>query len=256
MLICAVFSVVKSLYLLPATVGPAAENMAVDWLLLEAFPQPEAVRMRFYSWARPSFTFGYGQKWAAVRAACPDAVDLIRRPTGGGLVDHRADWTYALVLPPAHPLAQAQACESYRAVHEELAEALGEVGVGCTLQGADAKLQVAGCKLQVPDTRASGGLAVCFERAERFDIVRLDDGKKIAGAAQKRTRRGLLFQGSVNREAVGEFRDWGKLAGVFALRLGGRLGVTPQEHKDAPWPATLPTETTARFASQEWNQKR
>ncbi len=230
--------------------------MAADWLLLEMFPRPEAARMRFYGWARPSFTFGYGQKWAAVRAACPPGMDLIRRPTGGGLVDHRADWTYALVLPPAHPLAQVRACDSYRAVHEALEEALRESGVGCQLQGANAKLQVAGCRLQVASQRINGSLAVCFERAETFDVVRSDDGRKIAGAAQKRTRRGLLFQGSVNRDAAGELRDWVKLADIFAKRLGVRLGATPQKYDAEPWPAALLAETTARFAAKEWNQKR
>jgi lipoate-protein ligase A len=249
MLIPSMSSVAQSLYLLPASVGSAAENMAVDWLLLESFPQPEAARLRFYGWARAASTFGYGQKWSAVRTADSRAGDLIRRPTGGGWVNHRADWTYALVLPAAHPLAQARACESYRAVHEALAEALAGVGVHC-------KLQVAGCQAQVAGDQASGGLAVCFQKAELFDVVRSDDGRKIAGAAQKRMRRGLLFQGSLDRCAIPAVQDWKRLAAIFAQGLGTMLGATPQEYKDAPWPAALLAETTARFAAKDWNQKR
>jgi lipoate-protein ligase A len=235
-------------FVLSPQVDAAAENMAADWLLLESFPEPQAARLRFYGWARPSFTFGYGQKWRAVRAVCPDEGDLIRRPTGGGLVDHRTDWTYALVLPPVHPLALARACESYRAIHEALAGALREMGVSCRLQPEDCG--------QPASQPARETLAICFQQAETFDVVRTDDGRKIAGAAQKRTRHGLLFQGSVNRAAARELKDGGKLAEVFAQRLGARLGAMPHSYKNAPWAASLAAETTARFQAKEWNEKR
>jgi len=224
--------------------------MARDWLLLEAFPEPETARLRFYDWSEPAFTFGYGQKWQAVKGAGLGAGEFIRRPTGGGLVDHRADWTYALVLPPGHPLAAARACESYRMVHEALAEALRSIGL-------DGRLQDEACQSAIVGGASSRKLvAACFEQAERFDIVREDDGRKIAGAAQKRTKRGLLFQGSVDRRAVGELKNWGKLAESFAQKLGVMLGARPKHYSEKPWAAAMVAETTARFAAKEWNEKR
>jgi len=236
-------SVVQKIYLLPTVKASATENMAADWLLLEAFPEPLSARLRFYGWSRPAFTFGYGQKWIAARAASEPPADLIRRPTGGGLVDHRGDWTYALALPAAHPLAQIRAGASYQTVHDALAESLNAAGVGCQLQITVGPL-------------ATGNLSVCFQQAERFDVVRADDGKKIAGAAQKRTRRGLLWQGSVARRAAAEVDDWEKLGESFARRLAAVLNSKFENWKELNWAGDALAETTARFASQAWNEKR
>ncbi|MGH8021640.1 MAG: lipoyl protein ligase domain-containing protein, partial [Opitutaceae bacterium] len=97
-----------SLHLLPARSAVAAENMAIDFLLLKRYPHEDAARLRHYGWRRPAFTFGYSQKIEFVRERLPHGeageLDLARRPSGGGLVDHREDWTYALVLPRGLPL--------------------------------------------------------------------------------------------------------------------------------------------------------
>ena len=112
------------LHILPVRTGAAAENMALDFLLLQRYPAPAAPRFRHYEWRRPAFTFGYSQKIGFVRANLPpcETFDLCRRPTGGGIVDHRYDWTYTLVLPRGHALYDERAAQSYRIVHECLAD--------------------------------------------------------------------------------------------------------------------------------------
>ena len=124
------------LHILPERTGGAAENMAVDFLLLQRYPESAAARFRHYAWRSPAFTFGYSQKIAFVRAQLPGGVglDLCRRPSGGGLVDHREDWTYTLVLPRGHPLEAERAGVSYRTVHACLAEALHLQGAAAVLQ--------------------------------------------------------------------------------------------------------------------------
>ena len=122
---------IDPMHVLPVRTGGAAENMAVDFLLLQRYPLPEAARFRHYQWRAPAFTFGYSQKISWVRSQLPpgEAFDLCRRPTGGGIVDHRDDWTYALVIPRGHALEEMRATQSYRVVHESLAEALRGQGV-------------------------------------------------------------------------------------------------------------------------------
>src|SRR3954469_1809666 len=117
--------------LLPTRSGGAAENMAHDFLLLQRYPREAVARFRHYGWRGPAFTFGYAQKIAIVRGLLPreGPFDLCRRPTGGGIVDHRDDWTYALVIPRGHPLEEIRATTSYREVHEALAAALRTQGV-------------------------------------------------------------------------------------------------------------------------------
>ena len=158
--------------------SPAAFNMAFDEALLEAAPTLDNPVLRFYSWTERAASFGYFQKYSEVERMTL-LRPLIRRPTGGGLVPHDADWTYSLVFPPTDPWYSLKAVESYRRVHEWIQAAFTKLGVATEL--------AAGCR------KASPGQ--CFAGHEKFDV--LWEGRKIAGAAQRRTRNGLLIQGSV-----------------------------------------------------------
>jgi lipoate-protein ligase A len=238
-----VSTVAHPLWLLPYRVDTAAENMALDWLMLENFPEPESVRLRFYGWTKPAFTFGYGQKWAEARAASETTTELIRRPTGGGLVDHRHDWTYALVIPASHPLAQARACDSYRVVHEALSAALNTMGVKNHLQPT------------CPPS-AKKNFSICFRQPERFDLVRTDTGQKIAGAAQKRTRTDMLLQGTVDKHLTKEVADWEKFGHGFVQHLALKIDLRCTPLPPLTQLENLRTETTLRFASEAWNQRR
>jgi lipoate-protein ligase A len=233
--------------LLPTRHAGAAENMAVDFLMLRRYPRPTHARFRHYGWHRPAFTFGYGQRLAEVRALLPadeGPYELCRRATGGGLVDHREDWTYALVVPRAHALYDLRAVESYRAVHAALAEALCAMGCAAELKTR--------CE---PDAACATTAGACFRRAELYDVVRADTGAKLAGAAQKRTKDGLLFQGSLWLPAAGAL-DGEALEERFAGTLAAALGAEPQP---CGWPDFSEDEVTAlvdQYASAEWTEHR
>ena len=239
------------LHLLPTRTGGAAENMAIDFLLLQRYPAEAAARFRHYGWRGPAFTFGYSQKIAFIRTQLPEGpVDLCRRASGGGLVDHRDDWTYTLVIPRGHALEAERATLSYRIVHDCMAQAL-------VLQGVPAELQV-----RPPEPAPEAGadpalsLGVCFQRAEVHDIVNAQTGEKIAGAAQKRNKRGLLFQGSLWRPSVGAGVDWDRFQEDFAAKLAAALAATP---RPTPWPELDEDEVSAlteRYASSEWVEQR
>lgn len=240
-----------NLEILPTRTGGAAENMAIDFLLLQRYPRATAPRFRHYGWRMPAFTFGYAQKVAFVReqlaAIAGEAVlDLCRRPTGGGLVDHRDDWTYALVIPRGHPLEERPATQSYRVIHEALAEALRAQDVEAVTK-------------QVVDESepTTAGTGVCFQRAEIHDVVHAATGAKIAGAAQKRNKHGLLFQGSLWRPAVGGAPiDWDQFEADFVAQLAAALEVPAEP---TPWPELDEDEVsglTEQYASPEWNAYR
>ena len=158
--------------------GPAAFNMALDEALLEAAARLSRPVLRFYGWTEPAASFGYFQKIADVERATA-LRPLIRRPTGGGLVPHDADWTYSLTFPPTHPWHALSAWDSYRRVHEWVRDAFTAMGVPAEL---------ATCCRET-------GPGQCFVGWEKFDV--LWQGRKIAGAAQRRNRSGLLIQGSI-----------------------------------------------------------
>ncbi len=258
------------LEILPTRIAGAAENMAVDFLLLQRYPAARAAnpRLRHYGWHRPAFTFGYSQKIAFVRAALAATeppFELCRRATGGGIVDHRDDWTYALVIPRGHPLEERPATQSYREIHEALAAALRAQGVDAvTKPCAD---EQAACATESPvqpgkrgATAEAGPAGVCFQRAEIYDVVSGRDGTKIAGAAQKRNKHGLLFQGSIRQPAAAAAGDaaldWDRFADDFAAQLATALEV---EAQPAPWPELDDDEVSAltdQYASPEWLEHR
>jgi lipoyl(octanoyl) transferase len=247
------------LHVLPVRTGAAAENMALDFLLLQRYPVA-APRFRHYDWRRPAFTFGYSQKIEFVRANLPsgETLDLCRRPTGGGIVDHRNDWTYTLVLPRGHALYDERAAQSYRIVHECLAGALVALG-----QPAAVKMECDPCEVE-PALRAGlnlrgaqvpPGEGICFQRAELYDVVNTSTGLKIAGAAQKRNKHGLLFQGSVEKAAVGPVA-WDEFSSRFSSVLARALGAEPEE---TPWPELNEDEVSGlieQYSSPEWVEYR
>ena len=160
--------------------GPGAANldMALDEALLEFASQLGKPVSRFYGWTERAASFGYSQKYGEV-ARLTVLRPLVRRPTGGGLVPHEADWTYSLVFPPGHWWYASRATESYERVHEWIRDAFARLNLTTELSPGRRK-ELAG---------------QCFVGAERFDV--LWRGRKIAGAAQRRNRHGLLIQGSV-----------------------------------------------------------
>ena len=156
----------------------SALNMALDEALLEHVSRLDRPVLRFYGWTEPAATFGYFQKFAEVEAAT-QLRPLLRRPTGGGLVPHDADWTYSFAVPPNHEWHSLKAEASYRRIHDWLRLAFAELKIETALAPC--------CKKTRPGQ--------CFAGHEKFDL--LWRSKKIAGAAQRRNRLGLLVQGSI-----------------------------------------------------------
>jgi lipoyl(octanoyl) transferase len=163
-------------------------NMALDEALLQLAPKLGRPVLRFYGWLEPAATFGYSQRYAEMEqlTVCRP---LLRRPTGGGLVPHEADWTYSLVFPAGHFWHGLKAVESYRRAHEWIRDAFAKMNVAASLSASSQK--------EMPGQ--------CFIGAEKDDV--LWHGRKIAGAAQRRTRGGLLIQGSVQPPPIGLERD-------------------------------------------------
>ena len=218
--------------------GPcdAAFNMALDEALLENAARLGKPVLRFYGWTEPAATFGYFQKFAEV-AAATKLRPLIRRPTGGGIVPHDADWTYSAVFPPGHEWHSLKAEESYRRIHDWLRLAFAELKVKTELAPC--------CKKTLPGQ--------CFAGHEKFDL--LWRGKKIAGAAQRRNKMGLLIQGSVQPPPSSRSRaDWQNAVRSVA-----------EEHFSATWTDFAPDEelqkhagklAQEKFSQSCYNQKR
>jgi lipoate-protein ligase A len=177
-------------YLLQSGPGAPAFNMALDEALLHDAPRLGRPVLRFYGWTEPAASFGYFQRYADIERLT-SLRPLVRRPTGGGLVPHDADWTYSLVFPPTHYWYALSATDSYRRVHEWIRAAFSRLGLLAELAPA--------CSKSIPGQ--------CFQGHEMYDL--LYGSAKLAGAAQRRTRDGLLIQGSIQPRSLSLARaDW------------------------------------------------
>lgn len=200
----------------------AALNMAVDEALLERAVAPI---LRFYRWGRPSLSFGYFGCYAEVEIQASQR-EIVRRWTGGGIVPHGTDLTYSIVIPASRPWFARSSVEIYGAVHEALLTALEVNGVVATLANA-------------ADPRIS---EACFANAVRADVI--SNGQKIAGAAHRRTRAGLLHQGSIQRSDLpSRFRD--DFARVLCERFE-RKTLSPEVLERAT------TIAEAKYGTSEW----
>jgi lipoate-protein ligase A len=166
----------------------AAINMAIDEALLEAATIPS---IRFYRWKSPALSFGYFGKFADV-ANYASTRDLVRRWTGGGIVFHGDDLTYSIVIPASDPIFGESSMSIYENVHRALCNVLIATGQ---------RPLVAGGVDPGAGVSAAGYNGHCFASPVRADVV--VSGRKVAGAAQRRTRAGLLQQGSIQHVNLG-----------------------------------------------------
>ena len=170
---------------------PPQENMDIDAdLLKNASLLGGKPLIRFYGWDRPSVTIGYVQKEEIVPDR--DKYIVVKRPTGGGVVYHDRDFTYTVVVPAEHWIAQLDRVESYRVIHKAIVRAFASFGLKGLLVNTD----------QPKSDRAT---MKCFTTPTKYDVLcDLRNGKtaKFAGSAQRRTRNGILHQGSIILDAA------------------------------------------------------
>lgn len=149
----------------------AAMNMAIDEALLQSAVRPT---LRFFCWLRPALSFGYFGSFADVAHQGGDR-DVVRRWTGGGIVLHGDDLTYSVVVPGRLTISSNAV---YSHIHGAIRMALPrDMNIVLAAEAAP-KLSEA-----------------CFANPVEADVM--FEGRKIAGAAQRRTRTGLLHQGSI-----------------------------------------------------------
>ncbi len=204
---------------------PAPLNMAIDEALLRQAAQPT---LRIYRWSEPSVSCGYFGKLRAAQEVAAGRM-LVRRWTGGGIVEHSGDLTYTLIVPRGDPFYRNPAGESYRLIHAEIARLLAREGVAADLVAAE----------NAPASSA------CFVSPVQYDVV--VNAAKIAGAAQRRTRWGLLHQGSIQMKAwPADLRE--KLAPAFGVRTVP-IGLTTEIVQ------TASALVAAKYGSAAWTEK-
>jgi len=186
--------------------------MAVDEAVLLGYTlesSSEPPTLRLYGWDPPALSLGRGQESSSshdpvyLRA---EAIDLVRRPTGGRAVLHEWERTYAVIGSLRHPPFDGGVHDVYRRIADALLVALRRVG----LEPATAARPRGGVSPRDP-----GMGPACFEAPSVHEIV--VGGRKLVGSAQLRRRGAFLQHGSILLDSSAE-----RLAGSIGAPTSGR----------------------------------
>ncbi len=165
----------------------AAENMAIDYALLSDLSSTKQPILHLYDWDFDSATYGHftdPSKLLDLEAAQRYGLQLAKRPTGGGLLFHLTDFAFSVLIPATDPAYSTNTMENYATVNRIVEDVVRR------FMGADAGL--------LPDEPECETVArhFCMGKPTRYDVM--VGGKKVGGAAQRRTKDGFLHQGTIH----------------------------------------------------------
>lgn len=166
--------------------GSAESNMAIDYDLLHQLSPLSDPFLHLYDWEGDCASYGYFFDPFQVldeRVVAKQQLNLISRPTGGGMLFHLSDFTFSLFIPASHPAYSVNTMQNYAFVNRFI----GNVIEKFTNKKANL--------MHSPLECSHDGFVCCMAAPVQYDVMVLN--KKIAGGAQRRTKQGLLHQGSV-----------------------------------------------------------
>jgi lipoate-protein ligase A len=218
--------------------------MATDFWLFQQKDLIDPV-FRHYGWIKNEITFGYGQNWNWVKKQNQvKGLQITRRPTGGGIVQHGRDWTYTLILPHKHASSRVPALDFYEAIHLSIGNALLAQKFHTTLMP---------CPVQKEKQKGIPG--DCFLEPVGKDLMNKSGSKKIAGAAMKRTKKGILIQGTIDISMFSKL-DLDRFYKFFVKEIENLLFEKTQIER---WPVEFDHEHkfyVKQFAASAWLENR
>ena len=165
-------------------------NMDADYHLLNGLSSTDKAILRFYEWEGDCATYGYFIEpgdFLNLEGVHRQGLKIAQRPTGGGIVFHLCDMAYSVLLPTSHPAVSLNTLANYAFINQAIASAVQQ------FLGESTAPKLLPAEPLAAD-KASGSF--CMAKPTKFDVML--DGRKVGGGAQRRTRHGLLHQGTIS----------------------------------------------------------
>ncbi|MBI3212164.1 MAG: lipoate--protein ligase family protein [Simkania negevensis] len=170
----------------------AKENMQLDATLLKQMRPDDFPLLHFYDWEKKSATFGYfinPAHFLQLENVKKMGIALARRPTGGGILFHHCDLAFSILLPANALHFSLNPLHNYHFINEQVKKAVKNILASLypmhepSLLKEEEKPFDWGCR------------HFCMAKPTKYDVM--IGGRKIAGAAQRNQKQGLLHQGSI-----------------------------------------------------------
>ncbi|MDN3509168.1 MAG: hypothetical protein P0S93_04035 [Candidatus Neptunochlamydia sp.] len=167
----------------------AKKNMAIDAKLLEEMKPDDPPILHLYEWEGNAATYGYfldPKKFLDVEKGESLGLSLARRPTGGGIIFHISDLAFSVLVPANFPHYSTNILDNYDFINSAVKR-----GVKIFFENAESLTLLP----YEPTPFDESCCHFCMAKPTKYDIML--EGRKIAGAAQRRRKQGYLHQGSI-----------------------------------------------------------
>ncbi len=170
--------------------GLTAQNlMEKDSVLLHQLEPEAPCILHLYEWAQPCLTYGYFtplSDYLHLSELKAMGLEAAIRPTGGGIIFHLTDLAFSVLIPADSKYFSTNTLENYAFINRQVTQVINSF-----LKTSLTNLQES---TQTPSH--SNTPRFCMAHSTIYDLV--IDGKKVGGAAQRRTKKGLLHQASIS----------------------------------------------------------
>jgi lipoate-protein ligase A len=176
--------------IIDAGINSAGTNMRRDYELLKSLPSTREPILHLYSWIDDSATYGHFTKpeQHLDLSVCEEKkLKLAKRPTGGGIIFHISDWAFSALVPADHSYFSLNTLENYALINNLVIDAVQKF---LGRQYTPSLLE------QEPVPRDAACRHFCMAKPTKYDVI--IDGRKVGGAAQRRTKEGFLHQGTIS----------------------------------------------------------
>lgn len=175
----------------------AIENMKKDEMLLSTLSPSNQPILHLYRWIGDCATYGYFIKpedHFYLNAIAEHKLEIARRPTGGGIVFHSFDLAFSILIPAQHPGYSLNTLENYAYINSKVLEVIKEF---ITLRGNAYDSRGGELSLLKQECSSKHGACqqFCMAKPTQYDVML--EGRKVGGAAQRRTKQGYLHQGTI-----------------------------------------------------------
>lgn len=166
----------------------AAENMALDTALLEDLKEEKQAILHLYDWTQDAATYGHfidPSKFLNLKGVEHFSLDLAKRPTGGGIIFHNCDLAFSVIVPSTHPAFSLNPLDNYAFINNRVITAIKQmIELPADLLPDEPIALDEHCK------------NFCMAKPTKYDVM--IQGKKVGGAAQRKSKYGYLHQGSIS----------------------------------------------------------
>jgi len=214
-----------------------ASNMALDERIFKRYLEDGVAVLRLYRWQLPAFTYGFSQdpkKLIDLEACATDAVAVVKRITGGGILFHDDEITYSFVCSKPDINEAPGVFVDYRNICSFLVRFYESLG-----------LKPAFALSQPGFKKKSAAHELCSAAHEKYDIA--VGGRKIGGNAQKRNRQAIFQHGSIPCRINWDFAA--KYLKIFPNHLADCVTTLSDELSSVPEKDVLEQKLIDAFSS-------